>query len=295
MAGDLVCAGYETDSVGETDWAQIMSALGAPSTFGAWSQWRPYVGTGTAREVRFTPGVAFADGVKVTGSNASIALPAATSGTASYLVCLRRTWGAGARNAEIVAHLMSGSSPVGRANTPGVQNDQPLALASVTAGSDTIATLQDVRIFCGYSVFASSLTAANLAGQSAGNRVVLADGTRYAGYYDPSGSWRLVQEPEPTPQAAVVTPPKTGSVGLTFDSSGQATIIHNAGFTPSIFHVQPRLNPTSALVTVNTSANPGSVTSSQATVVAKTPSGVASPIWKPYTGNLSYVEWVAWP
>lgn len=294
MAGDLVCTGYETDSIGEGDWAQAMSVLGAPSTFAAWSHWRPYVGPG-AREVRFTVGTAYAGGVRVVGSNASVTLPAASSGTATYLVCLRRTWGAGARNADIVALLMSGSSPVGRATQPGVMDDQPLAIATVNAGSDTIASLQDVRTFVGYSTFAPTMTAANLGSQTPGSRYTLADGTRYAGFVDSGGTWRMVQEPEPVAPTQIPQMPKAGTVGLTFDSTGQATIMHNAGFTPSAFIASGRLNPTSLLVTINVSASPGSLTASQATVVAKVVSGTSSPTWKPYVGNLSWVDWVAYP
>lgn len=293
MAGDLACTGYEDDSIGEAEWAQIMGVLGAPSTFAAWSQWRPYVGTGT-REVKLTPGAAFAHGVRVTSSNASISLPAPASGSVQYLVCLRRTWGTGGRTAEIVAHIMSGSSPVGRVSNPGAQDDQPLALATVAAGSSTITSLQDVRTFVGYSTFAPTLTAANLAGQTPGSRYVLADGTRYAGSVDSSGQWRLAQEAEQMPTPSVQLP-KSGTVALTFDSSGQATIIHNAGFVPNVFLLDARLAPTSQLVEVSVSANPGSVTSVQATIIAKIVSGGASPTWKPYVGNLSFVDWVAFP
>lgn len=294
MAGDLATVGYQADTIGEAEWAQIMGVLGAPSTFGAWSQWRPYVGSGT-REVRFTPGAAFAHGVRVTSANASISLPAASAGSVTYLVCLRRTWGTGGRDAEIVAHLMAGSSPVGRAVSPGQQDDQPLALATVAAGSNTIASLQDVRTFVGYSTFAPTLTAANLAGQTPGSRYVLADGTRYAGSVDSSGSWRLTQEPDPPPPQSIPTPPRTGTVNLITDGSGQATIMHNSGFVPRVFLVSARLFPTSLLVHLTVSANPGSLTSTQATIVGKVPSGVSSPTWRPYVGNLTFIDWVAFP
>ena len=291
----LTSIGFGDDTVDEDDWARINGANGSPYSYSAPESWRPYTGGGT-RTVAFTQGSTLGWGVEVTtDGNTSISLPAASSGTVSHLVCLRRTWGAGQRTVGLVALLMSGASPIGRQSTPGVQDDQPLCVATVTAGSNTVTSIRDMRVHAAKAHYAPSLEAAMLAGAGLGAQFTLPDGSKYVSTLSPAGTIAVTAEREPAPPTIPAIPRvRTGVItGTQFNSTGTASVAHNLGYVPAYFHATYRNNSASILVTLNVAYQNGAVSANQALLVAKRTDKNATDSWAPYTGALSQIDWLA--
>ena len=285
----LTSVGFGDDTVDERDWARINGATGSPYSYLSIDAWRPYAAGGT-RTVSFAQGTTLGWGVEVTtDGGTSISLPAAGSGTVSYLVCLRRRGGAGQRTGELVALLMSGASPVGRQSNPGTVDDQPLCIATVTAGSNTVTSIRDMRVHAAKAHYAPSLEAAMLAGAQLGARFVLPDGSKYVSTLSPAGTVMLTPEKEPDPP---VIPPipriRWGTAACQFGSTGWTSISHNLGYSPAFITADPRLTAESGLVTVEVQ----SWNTTSMTVVAKASANTATG-WKPYVGNLTNVDWMA--
>lgn len=288
----IASVGYAGD-VGEAEWASIQAHTGSPYSYLTPDALRCYPGTGT-REVMITDGVTVGHGVRVSVSGERFpSLPAPSSGSVTYMMCLKRKWGAGARVSTLTALGMSGSSPVGRATTPGAEDDQPLCLATVTAGSSSITNLVDLRVHASKAHFAPSLQAATYVMQP-GGRYVLANGDRYVCTVSSGGLPGLEKEKDPPPPVIPTVPiVRAGTAGLTFDSSGQATLNHGLGWTPQVFIPSGRMDPATVQVDVAVSYAAGALTSQYATLVAKIQSP-DPPGWKAYQGSLSYVDWVAY-
>ena len=132
----IVSVGYGTDNINEGEWAGIAAHLGTPYSYSSANALRLYAGAGT-REVAVTDGWTLGHGVRDTLTGEKISLPAASSGTMSWLVCLRRVWGSGNRKTTLAYLQMSGASPVGRVTQPGVEDYQPLGVATVAAAANT--------------------------------------------------------------------------------------------------------------------------------------------------------------
>ena len=291
----LTSIGFGDDTIDEAGWARMSSGLGSPYSYGTPDAWRPFTASGT-RSVGFTAGATIGWGVQVTtDGSTTISVPAAASGQATYLVCLRRTWGPGARTAQLVALLMSGATPVGRQVSPGVQEDQPLVLATVTAGSNTVTSLRDMRVHAAKSHYAPSLEAANLAGAGLGAQFTLPDGSKYVAALSGAGTVALVPEKEPDAPVIPTFPRlRTGVILNTqFNSTGTALVAHNLGYVPAYFHASYRNTAASILVTLNLAYQTGSVSTNNALLVAKRTDKLATDSWLPYTGGLSHIDWIA--
>ena len=293
----LTTIGFGDDTVDETAWATINGATGCPYAYLGADHWRPYVGGGT-RTVQFAQGVTLGWGVQVrTDGSTSISLPAAGAGTAQYMVCLRRTWGSGARTAELVALLMSGAAVVGRRSEPGVVDDQPLCIATVTSGSTTVTQLRDMRVHAAKAHYAPSLEAAGYAGAGLGAQFTLPDGSRYVSSLSPAGTVVLTAEKEPAPPVIPSIPRvRTGVILSTqFNSTGTASVAHNLGYVPAYFAVTYRNTAASILVILNVAYQNAAVSANNALLVAKRSAGgtTAPDSWAPYTGILSQIDWVA--
>ena len=289
----LTSVGFGGDTVDERDWARINGATGSPYSYLSIDAWRPYAAGGT-RTVSFAQGTTLGWGVEVTtDGGTSISLPAAGSGTVSYLVCLRRTWGAGQRTVELVALLMSGASPVGRQSDPGTVDDQPLCIATVTAGSNTVTSIRDMRVHAAKAHYAPSLEAAMLAGAQLGARFVLPDGSKYVNTLSPAGTVAVTAEREPEmPTLPTIPRVRTGSWSSTrFNSVGTATLSHNLGYVPSYFAVSYRNSANSGLVILNVGYDSGFLTANTVVVIAKKTDTTAA--WVPYTGPLTHIDWLA--
>lgn len=288
----IVSVGYGNDQVDEQQWALINAANGSPYGYSGPNALRAYAGSGT-REVALTDGWTLGWGVKASVTGEKVTLPSAASGTVTYMVVLRRRWGSGQRTTTVEYLQMSGTSPVGRLQRPGVEDDQPICLATVTAGSGTVTAITDLRVHSAKAHYAPSIQAAQYSMQL-GARYVLPNGDRYVATI--GGGSVLVLEKEKDPPAPVIPSVpvvRAGTVGLAFDSSGQATFAHNLGWTPSVFLPCARMNPASAQVDVSVSFATGAVSSQYVTLVAKIQSP-DPPGWKPYVGNLTYVDWIAY-
>lgn len=284
--------GYAGD-VGEAEWASINGHTGSPYAYLTPDALRCYPGTGT-REVMLTDGVTVGYGVRVSVSGERVpSLPAPASGSSTYMVCLRRKWGAGNRVSTLVALSMSGAFPVGRSATPGVEDDQPLCLATVAAGSSSIVALVDLRVHSAKAHYAPSLQAATYVMQP-GARFIIAGGDRYVCTVSSSGVASLEKEKDPPPPVIPTIPiVRAGTAALDFDSSGQATVNHGLGWTPTVFIPSARMNLSGSQVDVSVSFAAGALTSQHAKLVAKIQSP-DPPGWKPYDGGLSYVDWIAY-
>ena len=292
----LTSVGFGDDTVDERDWARINGATGSPYAYLSPEAWRPYAAGGT-RTVAFEQGTTLGWGVEVaTDGGTTISLPAAGSGTVSYLVCLRRTWGAGQRTVELVALLMSGASPVGRQSNPGTVDDQPLCIATVTAGSNTVTSIRDMRVHAAKAHYAPSLEAAMLAGAGLGAQFTLPDGSKYVSTLSPAGTIAVTAEREPeAPTLPPIPRVRSGVVtGTQFNSTGTASITHNLGYVPAFFFASYRSTAASVLVTLNVAYQNAAVSANQALLVAKrSAGGTATDSWAPYTGALSQIDWLA--
>lgn len=289
----IVSVGYGTDSINEGEWAGIAAHLGTPYSYSSPNALRLYAGPGT-REVALTDGWTLGHGVRDTLTGEKISLPAASSGTMSWLVCLRRVWGSGNRKTTLAYLQMSGASPVGRVTQPGVEDYQPLGVATVAAGSTTVASLVDYRVHAGKACYAPSLQAASMDPQL-GAAYVLPNGDRYRAVITSSGGVGLEKEKDPAiptmPSVPLIVAGTTTDV--TFSSTGAATITHGLGWTPRVMLFKPRLGAANPLLEVYVSYQDRAVTATQAIITAKLPTNTAA-AWKAYAGNLSYLDWVAY-
>lgn len=150
----ITSLGYNDDSIGASDWANIISRLGS-ARFGVADvdAWRVTPGPGD-REVRITPGAGWGSGVW-DQSNAfeTVSLAAVPSGERWDLVCMARNWAGklsafGKRQGTAERVL---PPPPTRKVAPGVEEDQPLALVRARAGSSSILTsdIIDLRVVPG--------------------------------------------------------------------------------------------------------------------------------------------------
>lgn len=141
-------AGYE-GSVDEPQWSDLISMAGGRqygvADAGSWR-----VTTGTAdREVRIAPGRGFGYGVRDRSiDQASLTLPPTTSGSRWHLIVTRRDWAADQTVFDFVAGSAAKEIPE-RDRTPGILDDQPLALARVAAGQSQVAEIVDLRVWGG--------------------------------------------------------------------------------------------------------------------------------------------------
>ena len=288
----IVSVGYGTDTVGESEWSEIASMAGAPYSYSTVNALRCYAGSGT-RQVMVSDGTTLGYGVRDTLTGESVTLPSSST-TVTWLVCLRRLWGTGNRKTTLAYLQMSGAAPVGRVTQPGVEDYQPLCAATVPAGGTTVTQLVDMRVHAEKARYAPSLQAATLDARI-GATYVIAGGDRYNAVLTSAGTVGLEKEKAP-PAPVIPSVPivRAGTAtGLVFSSTGAATIQHNLGWDPAVFMCAPRLTASSPLLQVALSTQAGATSTTAAIVTAKIPTNTAAG-WKPYSGNLSFVDWIAY-
>lgn len=284
----ITSRGYGNDEIGEPEWATMAGNIGAPYTYGSANALRPYAAAGLDRGVALADGVTYGWGVMDTLVQERIQLPTTSSGSASYMIAVRRQWGSGKRVSQLVALLMSGAVPTGRQTTPGSTDDQPIALATVTAGSPVVTNIVDLRAFAAKTYYVPNLNAA--LDPQLGARYVLPSGDRYVAMLGGAGTVQIVAEKQPDPPVLPAIPRiRWGTAMLSHGNTGWAMLYHNLGYSPDVLTVHVRLPSASNMVQVSAEA----WTTMNATITAKMPANTALG-WKPYVGTLSAVDWVAY-
>lgn len=289
----ITSRGYGNDEIGEVEWSQMAGHIGVPYTYSGPDALRPYSAIGLDRGVALGNGRTFGWGVMDTLVNEQVQLPTVSSGTATYMVAVRREWGSGKRVTSTVALLMSGALPTGRNTTPGTADDQPVCLATVVSGSPVVTNIIDLRAHAAKAFYVSNLNAASMDPQL-GARYVLPSGDRYIAMLSGANTIQIVREKDPDPQ--IIPPIPRVARGIftdtTFSATGAATVYHNLGYTPGTFIVVPRLAASSPGITLAVSSQPGPVTSTYAVITAKRMSG-GSDGWVPYNSGVQTIDWLA--
>lgn len=141
-------AGYGNDSVDAPEWAQLIPNAGRQYGVLDEGSWVARVG-GADREVRLTPGTGYGCGIlDRTTAEASIVLPATSSGSVYHLIHVRRDWGNNRSSFDSKVGTSARQIPA-RATTVGSLDDQPLWLARVDAGKSQVQELIDLRVWGG--------------------------------------------------------------------------------------------------------------------------------------------------
>lgn len=289
--------GYD-GSVGETDWsAYLAEGLGAPPGVQGPLDFR--VTSTSGMQVQVAPGRAHGHGITdLSDAAEAIQIEASTSGTRYDAVVLRRDWagtsttptGVAAGGRSYLTVVRGGSSQLIPAmqTSPGVIADQPLALVRVTAGQTTVTVTDDLRAHQSRAVYVRSMLAMNgtlgtqYTLESTGKRYVMVQGG--SGVPVPQEEWNPAAPPPPT-----VPTVRSGTTTASFNN-GAAVITHGLGFRPRVFLAASRASTGSAMLELYVSTQAGAVNETTATLVAKTATDAG---WAPYTGGLSYVDWIA--
>lgn len=152
----IASIGYDTTTekrVTEIDWAKALPRIGG-SFYGVdgANDWKVSAVAGQDRTVSINVGSGWGHGVHDTlpaaDGNFTLQLDSILSGSRWDLVACRRAWqatGGGPTAFVKVGGSSTKEIPAGRINNPGVQDDQPLALVQVTAGSSQPTGLIDLR------------------------------------------------------------------------------------------------------------------------------------------------------
>lgn len=146
----ITSVGYD-GTVDEAQWASMVSKIGGYE-YGvdAAGHFAVTQSAGT-RMISIAAGLAWGRGVMDISDAASvIQLDAVTTGARYDLVALRRTWGpanGGPTELVVIKGTSAKAIPSGRQASPGVVDDQPLALVRVQAGSASIPEIIDLRLW----------------------------------------------------------------------------------------------------------------------------------------------------
>lgn len=142
--------GYD-GTVDEAQWASMVSKVGGYE-YGV-DKAGDFAVTQSAgtRMVSIAPGVAWGRGVlDVSDTLVVVQLDAVTTGTRYDLIALRRSWGpanGGPSELVVIKGTSARALPPGRMSSPGVTDDQPLALVRVQAGSSSLPEVLDLRVW----------------------------------------------------------------------------------------------------------------------------------------------------
>lgn len=135
-------------TVDETDWARYAGAMGARYTVAGPGDLAASVNTAQARTVRIAPGVAVGCGVIDTVTTTDVQLPVVSSGSRWFLIVLKRVWGATKASTITFVNIpQTGITLPTRATTPGTEDDQPIALALVSANQAQVQNVIDTRVW----------------------------------------------------------------------------------------------------------------------------------------------------
>ena len=147
----ITSVGY-AGTINAPDWARLAPfALGMQYGVKDFAAWRPTVGGAGDRAVTIAAGVGWGHGVMDTSdAPVTLNLPSVTSGARWDLIVARRVWGTKVTSIQRVAGAAVKQIPT-RLHTPGTEDEQPIALVRVVAGSATVAELIDLRCVPGDS------------------------------------------------------------------------------------------------------------------------------------------------
>lgn len=143
----ITSKGYE-GSIDYADWATITSHMGAQYGVVGKDSFAVAAGTGD-RVISVQPGTAAGQGI-LDESDAVEQLVGApvASGNRWDLVALRRSWGSAASTLVLIQGTSAASIPA-RSTSPGVEDDQPIALVRFSAGQTAVQEIIDLRVWHG--------------------------------------------------------------------------------------------------------------------------------------------------
>ena len=289
--------GYD-GSIGETDWANYLAPyIGSPPMVAGANSFKVSATNGLS--VQVAPGVAHGWGVTdVSDAAETIQLDAVTSGSRVDAVVLRREWsgtsttpsGASTGGRTSIGFVRGGVSGVpSLASSGGNLTEHPLALVKVTAGASTVQVIEDLRVNTARTAWVRSELA--MTGPPGTRYALEPDGRRYVRVVDASGNVVTQPEWEPAPPPPPVIPKvASGTVAITTNQYGSATIQHNLGWKPKVVMLTPRLATDSGLVVFYVSAAATGITDRNVNITAKL---VTTTGQVPYAGNISQLDWTA--
>ncbi len=228
----ITVAGF-AGTVTEDDWSNITSRPAAYTVCGADDLRVSIVSGGADRTVRVAVGAAVGRGIYVASdATTDIQLGSVGSGSRWDTIVLRRDRGTGA--ASLIALTGTSALAIGAGRKVGWvdnQDDQPLALARVTAGQSTVAEVRDLRCWAANSglVVADALGREYLAEPGGVVRVV--GGPTWRREVSAAGveSWKL--EATPVGDSGWVVPTWGGDFGSAGSSFRSRLIGEQVFFT----------------------------------------------------------------
>lgn len=206
-------------TVDAVQWAQMAFRIGS-ARYGvdSYASWRVQTTAGT-RAIQISAGSGWGYGVRdISDSPETINLNSVPTGTRWDLVVARRNWGIGESAFAIVEGGSSRAIPT-REQTPGVLDEQPLALVRVNAGSSVVGEIVDLRVLCDFGgIFAFDDLALSYLGYIGADVLI---GTR---------TWRRVVSATGASVWASIDTGDTGVVteGLTFELGGGFEMVNYA-------------------------------------------------------------------
>lgn len=293
--------GYD-GAISEIDWSAYLAPyLGSqPTTVGA-NDFK--VTAGKALSVTVAPGTAHGWGVTdVSDAAETITLEPVTSGSRYDVVVLTRDWsgtsttptGAPTGGRTLIEVVKGGSAQTvpDLARNGGTLAQQSLALVKVTAGAADASVVEDLRQTHTKVAYARSMLA--MAGPPGTRYTLEPTGRRYVMRAGANGVTQPAPEWEPDPPALPAVPlVKSGTANIDFDNTGAGKVTHNLGRRPTNVFFSSRASTASGFVELYLSLQPGSISSTVFTIVAKILDPASAAGWKPYTGNLTAVDWIA--
>lgn len=142
----ITSVGYD-GTVNEVQWAKLARVLGAPYAILGANDWATTVVPGQERTISIAPGTGYGHGVMDTSdAPVTLQLPAVGTGSRWDLIMARRTWATNTTFFGYVNGTGTRALPTGRISNPGVQDDQPIALAFSRAGVPLV-DLVDLRVY----------------------------------------------------------------------------------------------------------------------------------------------------
>ena len=147
----ITSRGYNDDSISAPEWAESLPRLGS-AHFGVAHQsaWVVSPAPGD-RTIQVGPGIGFGSGVWDDSDSAvPLTLSPVPTGDRWDLICMSRVWaGSGLSTFSKVEGTAVRALPNSRKKSPGVEEDQPVALARLRAGSTLIQEIIDLRVVVG--------------------------------------------------------------------------------------------------------------------------------------------------
>lgn len=175
----ITSVGY-TGSVDESSWAVLATFAGTDYAVLDPLSLQCVIGGSGDRAVTVAAGTAYGRGVAdVSSAPTNLNATILASGVRWDTVCLRRDWSAGTgTGSSLVIVAGTSTKQITRTHaTPGVTDDQPLALLRIDGGSGVVTLIEDLRALAGKSVVVQTADAVSeLFGLNAG---VLQAGARF--------------------------------------------------------------------------------------------------------------------